>query len=152
MNQVYTLERNRIDRSEVIRISDEYWNEHVSEFLKNKESFDKQMIEFLKNVHDIHSKEWIQVRTPAVSKIDRRILHTFAKTNILYLQTEKAFNQSISFTHYPMLITFVKKPDVPKDKRSMDENTKLYLENIKNTMFQQFQTMWDTTMNEHFAN
>ena len=47
MNQVYTLESNRIDRSEVIRISDEYWNEHVSEFLKNKESFDKQMIEFL---------------------------------------------------------------------------------------------------------
>ena len=147
MNQVYTIELSK-NGIEIIMISDEYWNQYGAEFLKNKESFDNQIVEFLKNVHDIHSRDNIIIKTPPMRVADRHIFHTFTRRNIVDFKSMIGH----SYTNcLPMLIYILKKPDIPKEqKRIMDENTKLYLENLKKIMFQQFETMWNTTMKQHF--
>ena len=154
MNQVYTIESCRKNGNEIIRISDEYWNEHSSEFLKDKESFDKQMIEFLKNVENIHSKHGIELKTPVLSRGNRYILHTFTRRNIIYFITERTWRDAI-WENYPMIIQIYKIPDIPKKviesvKPRMTEENKIVLENLKKNMFQQFETMWNTTIEEYF--
>jgi hypothetical protein len=156
MEHIYTTENLEHNGLSVIKISDSYWNNHREKFLMNKDSFDQQLIEFLKNVEDIHSriesKFNIVVQTPPMIVADRHTFHTFSRPSVHF--------HSVGSTNNPryrhMRIYLREKPDIPKievklPKRILDEN-KLFLEKIKNTMFQQFETMWNTTMEKHFAN
>jgi len=161
MDQVYTIESCKLNGFEVIRISDIYWNEHSNEFLKNKESFDKEMIEFLKNVEDIHAKiesrYKIVVQTPSMKVKDRHTFHTFSKKNIISFQSlGYSIRDDIrdDIGNRSMNIYLIQKPNIPKPvvpiKPRMDENTKIFLEDIKKSMFQKIENMWDITIKEYF--
>ena len=142
MEHIYTIEGSRMNGSEVIKISTSYWNQHGNKFLINKESFDKEMIEFLKNVEDIQSRIQPQfkliIETPLMRVPHRHIFHTFTRRNEISFKT---FGNSTNFEDFrPMKIYLLKKPDIPKtedipevkvSKRILDDDTKKFFDQIK---------------------
>ena len=151
MEHIYTTQNLEEIGLSVIKISDSYWEENHEKFLMNKESFDQQLIEFLKNVEDIHSriesKFNIVVQTPPMSVSERHTFHTFSRLGIQF--------HSIGFTHNPryrhMRIYVREKPNIPKievkvAKRILDDKTKKYFDQIKLDMI----NIFDKTIKEYY--
>jgi hypothetical protein len=184
-------------------MNDNYWETNCPEFLKNKESFDKQMIEFLKNVADIHirneSNYNLVVQIPSIFVNERHTLHKYSRKNII---TFYSVGDSIN-GYRPMKIEFFTKLHIPKvviprisdspiipniqsipntpstpvpstisdvvpniisnipifiptipveNKKIMDDETRIYFENMKKNIIQLIENMWDKSMNEYFSN
>jgi hypothetical protein len=119
-----------------------YWNKHGNNFLINKETFDKEMIEFLKNVEDIHSRIEspynIVVQTPSMRVEHRHKFHTFSKKNIIYFQSLAYsilddIRDDIGNTS--MRIHILQKPNIPKPvvsvKPKIDKDTKEILDEMQ---------------------
>ena len=161
MEHIYTIEGSENNGSQVIKMSIAYWNKHGNNFLINKETFDKEMIEFLKNVEDIHARiespYEIVVQTPLMRVPHRHIFHKYTRMNEIYFNS---IGDPVNFENFrPMRIHLIKKPVIPKieddpevkeSKRILDDDTKKYIEQIKMNMIKYIETIFDNTMKEHF--